>query len=259
MKKYQILVPIFILWLIALNSSEKISNFFWKKAPPGCNDVETSFSLPIRPIAQESDEWCWAASLEMAIKMYYPSSSISQCQIATERVKLLSPTTTESACECMVNDTIKKCRIFLKSDKQSGICKIFMSSLDADLSIAQPTIDSLLLRHSLKTKRLSSLKEIKQHLILRHPIIAIYGNRVGSSQHAVIVKGFTDVSTDRSYLHINNPLNNKKADCTFCYHWILVNCAARNLNDNSGIGKGTYGDAIKGSVIPLYFAIIPKP
>ena len=262
--KYILLILLFAgigFWIIKFGGRGISSTL----PPVECNITPTSVpDLPIPPIAQQSNQWCWAASLEMVIDYYKPELDISQCQIATKRIELFRPigmTTVDEACNCSVSN--EGCQLF---NSISGNCKFYITGLNSRSMVS--IIQGLLNFYDLKgelipNNKLNTLDNIKLHLSMNHPVIGFYMNP-SRGNHIVVIKGYTDVDSTgtliptSSYLFINNPLYNKKANCNYCYHWILTGCFGQNIYPNTSASAGRGYDL--GTYRSInYLAIIPKP
>ena len=206
----------------------------------------------------------------MAFKKY--GHDIDQCEIATQRVRLMNSGIGQSACKCKLNP-INNCKC-LEEYTEYGVShplnKAFFISLNPNLNIAKDSLKILvesfphnLTLDSVENGKANTLSNIKTHLKAGHPIIAFYRNNSGAT-HIVLITGFTDFTFDnstgivsgamnnQSYLFVNNPLNNKLANCKFCYHWILTGCDGQNtLPTESASDLGTFNSLV-------YLALVPK-
>lgn len=217
---------------------------------PRCSDDSIFVELPIDIYPQQSTNWCWAASIQMCIKAVL-NDSISQCQIATDRVKLCSPSMTASACNCPQTNCIYPLIDYLRTDS----CKIFSKPLTKIPCDAHNIMKLILEKYNLTTQIIkidtpNTLQEIKNNLCVRNPIIAILQGL--GSQHIVVIKGYQTIDADTTYLLVNNPLNTKSPSCEGCYHVIPIDTMGHNILSFSDDKKG-------GTYQPLmYFAVIPK-
>ncbi len=224
--------------------------------PPPCTGVEQ----PILIKAQQADMWCWAASIEMVVNYLKPRMTTSQCQIATERVRLYNtslPAST-SACSCYLKNGAK-CNLY--DICQTGDCCQFFQPLSTEPQVEQDTMTAILNNYGLTTVNIpnstsETLDNIKRYLCDGKPVIAILLSK-GLAQHIVVIKGFQIIGGD-TILLINNPLNNIHADCGSCFCVMQVNAQGANMTPNldnsatSYIAPGTY-------VTSRYFAVIPNP
>jgi hypothetical protein len=249
----------------------KFSDFIAISTPPIiCNNESTpSVNLLIPPIAQESNFWCWAASLEMVIDYYKPALNVSQCQIATKHLELFPPgrwtPTIDEACTCSttINGT---CKTFNRKDVNNAHCQSFNAGLKNSEMVnrVMTLLDNYnLVGISITNRTPNTLSNIKAHLRAGHPIIGFYLNP-SFVNHIVVIKGFTDIDLtgtlmlSSSYLFINNPLNNTYANCEYCYHWISTGCFGQNMYPNTRTAAGRTFD-LGTYTSKYYLAICPKP
>lgn len=82
--------------------------------PPGCNP-EKSFQLDMKNQPQQSFEWCWAASGEMAMEFVDSQIKVCQCQQAT---MLFCRSCPGKGC-CTVSNDVDPCNNYFLFDPDS--------------------------------------------------------------------------------------------------------------------------------------------
>jgi hypothetical protein len=222
-----------VLWL----NSDKIRTLFSSPTSTTCGPYHY---LDVPLYNQQSNFWCWAASIQMCIK-YKKNVSIPQCKIA------------------MTRDTIERARLVNICSKPIGKnCKYQEDSktfrpLSPDTNEQASTINAILDRYGLTTVSItSSLDSVRRFLCYNSPVIAILSSRFGY-MHIVVVKGY-EIVDGNTYLKCNNPLFDKKASCKNCEFILSVDDKADNKLPLTGAGKiklSTYTTS-------LYLAVIPK-
>jgi hypothetical protein len=246
MQKKQRINPKFLfIGLLAL-----ISTVFWLNfgkirtlfsANPTSTTCDPYHYLDVPLYNQQSDVWCWAASIQMCIK-YIEDDSIPQCKIAMVRNDIERVSPVVDICSFKIG---KNC-VYRKADN-------LFRRLLSDTTEQANTINAILDRYGLTTVSItSSLDSIKTFLCNDSPIIAILRNR-RNSYHIVVVKGY-EIVNGNTYLKCNNPLFDKKATCKDCEFILSVDDKADNMLPLTGTGK----IKLRTYTTSLYLAVIPK-
>lgn len=228
----------FLLLLLGIS----LTTLFSSQQPRECNPspLEGYFlNMPLIP--QESDNWCWAASLKMAIHSLNGFSP-DQCEIVSKRFD-------DTLCPCKCKRT--GC-IFDKAGTGCCSSKILEAlPVSYTSSSATPSSPAAMHRESIsiinkileKYNLISTIinigdnntsSTIKSHLKQGHPIILFSKNR-NLATHIVAISGFQDIDSMTTDLLINNPLFNSKAkpNCEGCQHHLFINCQGKNIYSNN--------------------------
>jgi hypothetical protein len=201
-------------------------------------DVDPSHVLPIPIEPQQYNNWCYAASISMAVKAVVPGQRRNdnlQCQIAkTHGINPLSAALV-SDCGGMTyhDDTCTY---------GGGSCTKCYKGMQAANDVA--VIMSLVKASGAKARRISTgvtvLASIKTAIDNKHPVIGIYKYRGGRSTHAVLIRGYIDNGSG-TLLVVNNPLSKAVASCDGCFFVMDTDSTGSNRLNIVGLGAITYG------------------
>lgn len=181
-------------WLFTDSSNSTCSS---DPTGPGCVDeqsVSGSASLPITPIAQQTDVWCWAATAEMVFRAYgLPSVNAFgnyQCGIVAAYF----------GGQCTINCGL--CVAPIGGMDQLQVVIDNYGLVARQLGLPSPVLTSDLLFRPL------TIREVKTEIDARRPIVA--GISAGGfpfpnfSQHVVLVVGY-DANGAEPALIVNDP------------------------------------------------------
>lgn len=234
----------FLLLLLGLS----LTVLFSSQHPRECNPIPLEghfLNMPLIP--QESNNWCWAASLQMAMHSLNGFSP-AQCEIVSKRFD-------DTLCPCKCRRT--RC-LFDKAGTGCCSSKIletlpvsYTSSSAAMHSQSIDIINKILEKYNLRSTIINigdnnTSSTIKSHLKQGHPIIVFNQNR-RLATHIIVISGFQDIDSSTTDLLINNPLFNSKANqnCKGCQHHLFINCQGENIySNNTRNASGTFAPII---------------
>ena len=213
--------------------------------------------LPVVLEGQQHDNWCWAASLSMAIKYYIPAQRANtqlQCQLVTDKISP-SPATAASCKCCEMPKKNDKCTFIKTPNGPCLPCTLplpvsYNPNGSPNWSETIGIVDRLLRLYGLRTDIIKvgrgALATIKARLAVNDLILGIYA---GGGYHVSLISGY-EVVAGETLLFVNNPLYQPKATCTGCFHVIKTNAKGENALAISEYA-GTYTSQL--------FIVIHKP
>jgi hypothetical protein len=156
-----------VLLVLSVHCSSKVSS----PTEPGGSPPPVSLSLPVPFFMQQTQEWCWAASIQMVSQFY--GVSLSQCGILSTELNIDCCSFVGSAC-VQPAPTIATIQAALR---------YFANVKSAEIG------------------RPLSFAEVVAQISGGHPVIAVYESQF--SGHVVVIFGY---NSSNKTLAINDPI-----------------------------------------------------